>query len=329
MASLKYSANSSLQTVTLGSGYTSGSGSMSLTAGHGARLPASGDFWLAYDNGAGVVRLFKVTARSTDTLTVTPDATEGSGDGNISSGETLRWALTAAALDQLRTDLCGYGTYANLPATCKIGDRYITSDTPYTFVATATNTWQALYRGQAVTIPPSSGWTEVNKGGSDVITYSGAINVFGVSAASENNILLVRTAPTPPYTIEAAIQFTMPYINFSSTGLCFRQSSDGKLVRFAHITDSAYKISHTYLSSPTTGVSNGKTASWWPRETLWMRIEDDNTDRNYYLSPDGVNWFEFYTETRTSNLTADQVGFLVGKASGDSISSTLIHWRSF
>lgn len=109
MASLKYSANSSLQTVTLGSAYTSGSGSMSLTTGHGARLPSSGDFWLAYDNGAGTVRLFKVTARSTDTLTVTADATEGSGDGNISSGETLRWALTAAALDQLKADIVASG----------------------------------------------------------------------------------------------------------------------------------------------------------------------------------------------------------------------------
>jgi hypothetical protein len=107
MASLKYSANSSLQTVTLGAGYTSGSGTMTLTTGHGARLPATGDFWLAYDDGAGTIRLFKVTARSTDTLTVTADATEGSGDGNITSGETLRWALTAAALTQLITDIAG------------------------------------------------------------------------------------------------------------------------------------------------------------------------------------------------------------------------------
>ena len=109
MASLKYSANSSLQTVTLGSAYTSGGGSMTLTSGHGARLPSSGDFWLAYDNGSGTVRLFKVTARSTDTLTVTADATEGNGDGNISSGETLRWALTAAALDQLKADIVASG----------------------------------------------------------------------------------------------------------------------------------------------------------------------------------------------------------------------------
>lgn len=104
MASLKYGKTASLQTVTLGSSYTSGSGTMSLTSGHGARLPSAGDFWLAYDNGAGTVRIFKVTARSTDTLTVTAESSEGSGDGNISSGETLRWALTCGALDQLKLD---------------------------------------------------------------------------------------------------------------------------------------------------------------------------------------------------------------------------------
>lgn len=104
MASLKYGKTASLQTVTLGSSYTSGSGSMSLTSGHGARLPSSGDFWLTYDDGAGTVRVFKVTARSTDTLTVTAESSEGSGDGNISSGSTLRWALTCGALDQLKRD---------------------------------------------------------------------------------------------------------------------------------------------------------------------------------------------------------------------------------
>lgn len=104
MASLKYVANSSLQTVTLASNYTAGSGSMSLTSGHGARLPSSGDFWLSYEDGTNV-RLFKVTGRSSNTLTVVADSTEGNGDANISSGQTLRWALTAAALTQLLTDI--------------------------------------------------------------------------------------------------------------------------------------------------------------------------------------------------------------------------------
>jgi len=109
MASLKYEANAYLQTVTLGSNYTAASGTMSLTAGHGARLPSTGDFWLAYDDNAGIVRIFKVTARSTDTLTITADATEGSGDANLSSGVTLRWALTCAGLTQLKADIVAQG----------------------------------------------------------------------------------------------------------------------------------------------------------------------------------------------------------------------------
>jgi len=104
MASWKYADDSNLGEVTLGSAYTSGSGTMSLTAGHGARLPSSGDFWLGYDTGSGI-RIFKVTARSTDTLTVTADATEGIGDGSISSGQTLKPVVSNAAVDQLKADI--------------------------------------------------------------------------------------------------------------------------------------------------------------------------------------------------------------------------------
>lgn len=103
--SLQYTKSATVQTVTLGSSYTAGSGTMTLTAGNGAYLPSSGDFWLSYNDGAGTIRIFKVTARSTDTLTVTAVSGEGSGDGNISSGETLRWAMSVDALDQLKADI--------------------------------------------------------------------------------------------------------------------------------------------------------------------------------------------------------------------------------
>ncbi len=65
--SLQYTKSATVQTVTLGSSYTAGSGTMTLTAGNGAYLPSSGDFWLSYNNGSGTIRIFKVTARSTDT----------------------------------------------------------------------------------------------------------------------------------------------------------------------------------------------------------------------------------------------------------------------
>lgn len=109
MASYKFTPVANLGTVTLGgSGYTAASGTMVLASGQGANLPTAGDFWLEYDTGSGI-RIFKVTARSTDTLTVTPDATEGIGDGSIAAAATLKAVTTCAALTQLKSDIVALG----------------------------------------------------------------------------------------------------------------------------------------------------------------------------------------------------------------------------
>lgn len=329
MASLKYSANSSLQTVTLGSGYTSGSGSMTLTTGHGARLPSSGDFWLAYDNGAGTVRLFKVTARSTDTLTVTADATEGSGDGNISSGETLRWALTAAALDQLRTDICGYGTYANLPSTCKVGDQYYTSDSIYNFVATATDTWQAFYKGRAVTRPSDSGFAWVNQGSSTLTTTYGNMLLYAPASGSNSNRIRVKTAPSTPYVIEAGMTVQATKSNFYGGGLCFRQSSDSKLVTFgvaggaSNNMASAKWTNETTFSADYTLSPDPNPGDW----DLWIRIADNGTNRIVSWSADGLTYTDLHTVTRTDFLTADQVGFFANSSNSQGVWINLFHWK--
>ena len=330
MASLKYSANSSLQTVTLGSAYTSGSGTMSLTTGHGARLPSSGDFWLAYDNGAGTVRLFKVTARSTDTLTVTADATEGSGDGNISSGETLRWALTAAALDQLRTDICGYGTYANLPSTCKVGDQYYTSDSIYNFVATATNTWQAIYQGKAVTRPVSGDFSWVNQGSATVTSSAGNVILYAPSSASDSLRCRVKTAPSTPYTIEAGFIINPHCANFWGGGLCWRQSSDGKIVSVGTYGGTvADSISQKWTNATTYAGANYTLSPYMnPRENeLWFRLTDNGTNRVVAWSMDGINWADVHTVTRTDYLTADQVGFYANSNNSRPVYFNLFHWK--
>jgi hypothetical protein len=102
VATLKYIADINLMTVTLDSAYTAADGHMHLTAGHGARLPATGDFWLR--TTTGTYRCFKVTARSTDDITVTA-AQDGTSDGNLDAGQELKWVLGATALDQLKLDI--------------------------------------------------------------------------------------------------------------------------------------------------------------------------------------------------------------------------------
>lgn len=329
MASLKYIADSSLQTVTLGSAYTAGDGSMTLTAGQGARLPSSGDFWMVYNDGAGTIRIFKVTARSTDTLTVTADATEGSGDGNISSGETLRWGLTVAALTQLRQDLSGYGTYASLPATCTVGDTYVTSNSIYTFVATATNTWTPFYRGREVTIPVDGDFAWINQGSATVTSTSGNIILYAPAGASNSCRIRKKTAPATPYTIEAGFEVFYGSGNFAEAGLVFRQSSDGKLSNFYTIQP-GQSMGVSKWTNETT-FSAGYTLSPAPPgaigQVIWMQITDNGTNRVCTWSPDGINWIDVHTVTRTDFLTADEVGFYANMSNSLPIYMNLFHWK--
>jgi len=99
MASLQYVAGANFQTGALASAYTAGGTSLTLTSGHGSRFPSSGDFWVRCEN-----EIFKATARSTDTLTVT-GAQDGTPAANHAAGAEVYWVLGVAALDQLRSDI--------------------------------------------------------------------------------------------------------------------------------------------------------------------------------------------------------------------------------
>lgn len=329
MASLKYIQSSTLQSVTLGSAYTAGSGTMTLTAGNGAYLPSSGDFWLSYNNGAGTVRLFKVTARATDTLTVVAVSGEGSGDGNISSGETLRWALTYDALNQLRADICGYGTYASLPATCTKGDVYYTSDSIYTFVATATNTWTPFYKGRQVTIPVDSGYSWVNQGGATLSTSSGNFLLYAPASAGDNNRIRVKTAPATPYTIEAGFLLSAAKTNFFGGGILWRNSGSGSFVlvsvgggTYSNLGQSkwtnatTYSADYTLSPDPTPGDCE-----------VWVRLADDGVNRTVSWSFDSVNWTQVHTVGRTDYITPDQIGFSANSNNSNPVFMNLFHWK--
>jgi len=99
MASLKYQADANFQTGTLANAYTAGDTSLVLTAGHGARFPASGNYWVRVDN-----EILLVTSRTTDTLTV-QGAQASTAAANHAANATVSWVLAAPSLDQLILDV--------------------------------------------------------------------------------------------------------------------------------------------------------------------------------------------------------------------------------
>ena len=102
--SLQYVGNKELMTVVTGAHYTAGDPTLTLQAGQGALLPATGDFWIRQATllQSTLINILKVTAVAGDVLTVT-GGEDGTIDQDIPSGTLMCWVLSNSALTQLKS----------------------------------------------------------------------------------------------------------------------------------------------------------------------------------------------------------------------------------
>lgn len=144
---------------------------------------------------------------------------------------------------------------------------------------------------------------------------------------------LVRSAPSTPYSIVAAIYaniITDFPVNGAQVGTCFRESSSGEL--YTHVFQPSHARSHRlfHWSSPTgtaTVLSEAEPLSDTP--IIWYKFEDDGTDLWWYISFDGVHWQFQFTEARGTRFTTapDQIGFYINNDDGvDGNFVSLIAW---
>jgi hypothetical protein len=172
---------------TLASGITSGATSVSLTAGHGARMPSVPfNAWLynATDYGADPhddpgYEIVRVTARSTDTLTITRAQEGTTASAHNTGGKTYRLVagLTAKTVNQ---DLSQNGSYRlesfNASGSITTTTGSITSGTPTLTVASATT----FSKGQGIFVAGAGG--------------SGTALVTTISSISGNTLTLATNA---------------------------------------------------------------------------------------------------------------------------------------
>lgn len=330
MASLKYVQDSNIQTVTLGSDYTSGSGSMALTAGHGARLPSTGDFWLSWTNGSGTFRIFKVTARSTDTLTVTAESSEGAGDGNISSGQTLRWDLSLAAINQLRQDIAQTAAYGSA-TTERAGSLVLPSDglSLYRSTGSALVPWGPIY---PFTAPVDGDFSWINQGSATKTTTYGGVIIQAGADASFNVHARVKAAPSTPYHIEIAFLLIGVGTSNCLAGALFTDGtnpSTSKMQIFGNFQNAVIQWVAFNMTNATTYAGGGgdtiiNTNVFIPGPVFWIRIGDSGTVKTFDISSNGKTWLELLSQSRTSHLTPTHVGFFVNGASEE---ITLLSWK--
>jgi hypothetical protein len=329
---LQYVADANLQTVTLGSNYTLGDTSMVLTTGQGARLPSSGDFWIMTPDTAPPNRIiWKVTARSSDTLTVVYDNSYGA-DANLTTGTRLMWSLTAEALTQLKTDIAGtYGTFANLPAATAGVVRYDFTDSPYSHAISDGTGWHYFYPGFGEVERPILGdFTWVNQGSATADATDGAVTIEAPAVSGDSLRALVQSVPATPWTLTMGFMSLTTEALYQHLGGCYRESGTGKILAVDFRL--AYQLGIIRYTDATTFGGSNEVSDISIRAAqnapLFLRLSDDGTNRVTSRSTDGRHWTVIGTISRTNFLTADQVGFYVNAANATYPAKIhLFHWK--
>ncbi len=265
------------------------------TVADGSVFPATGDFRIIVDD-----ELMLVTARSTNVLTVVRGIENTTGVAHTDAD-----VYAIVTVDSLETyfkenSWSGNGAFPLRIFKLSDGD----------FGVAATFTW-------------------VNQGGATATDRDGRIVLLTPSDAGQNIRALVQTAPTAPYEIVMAFSMVGQREVAMQFGLTFRESSTGKLFAITrHCDDTLEVVKHT---NPTTLSASVLSPAWhFGNSVTWFKIEDDNTDLKFHVSPNGQDWLEIASETRTTFMAGapNQVGFY-GNPNAASTSNMLAEVYAF
>jgi hypothetical protein len=143
-----------------------------------------------------------------------------------------------------------------------------------------------------------------------------SINMHGVNQGGADKVSsLLKTVPTKPYSCTINLgDYTVYYGGgtWFKVGMVIRNSTSGKLLHFAfqassyennRIALTKYSDSNTYV-----GVSYDSQAAYINKENVWLRLVNNNTNRIYYFSIDGINWSQLYSEANNTYFEENQIG---------------------
>lgn len=297
----------------------------------------SGDFRIRIDD-----EIMVVTGVSGLDFTVTRHA-EGTSAAAHSDNAPVYHVLTAGGLDAHdQNDLMVRDAYASKPAAGVPGRIFLPTDGPFLEHDDGT-TWRKFGPIWPLSPPKVSDFpTWVNQGDSTVVDNKGAIYFSCEDYSGISMRAVVKTYPTPPFTVEMAfmpVQHCNYGSNDVSAGLCIRDSSAGTLQVYGVNSSGANNRSAGLnYSDPTTNA--GAITGWsdsglyyhFQQNLYWIKYEDDGTYRNIYFAADGYSWIQIVNLSNTDYLTPDQIGLLASNVlAGTNARNgcTFLHWKEY
>jgi len=285
--------------------------------------------------------IMKVTAVSGLDLTVARGQ-EGTSPTAHDNAVVVRHVLTVGALDAHdQDDLAAYNAYASKPVAGVPGRIFLPTDGIF-FERDNGSAWEKFGPIWPMTPPQASDFpTWVNQGTATIADNKGAVWMYAPYTSTLQIRMRVKDYPTPPFTVEAAfIANVFPATGGGLAGIGIRDSSSGKLQLYG--LGASYMEAYGYsYASPT---SSSTAVTGWPgsgsfhlpeSDLIWVKYEDDNTNRKISFSVDGYTWSQVVSLSRTDFLTPNQIGLWVnayvggGTSPNFDIGLTLLHWKQY
>lgn len=251
-------------------------------------------------------------------------STDGGNKINLSGSAEVY--LTAAAENIIDS---ATGAEGSEPASPNTGDVYFPSAGGYLkrYSGSAWTPWGLI---QPMTDPNLQTFSWVNQGGATTDVTRGGI-YLSAPATGASHHLLVKSAPSTPYTIVVGFLPWLQGATGAQAGVYFRESSGAKISGICAIGNGR-GIEVQKWNSPTSFNAVYTTNAWigagfYP-QIIWLAIVDDGADRKYGTSPDGYHWTVVHSVGRTDFLTADQVGFsLDAESANTDMSAWLLSYK--
>jgi hypothetical protein len=195
-------------------------------------------------------------------------------------------------------------------------------------------TWEHFRGGRKVTPPPATGWVWVNQGAATAAEAGGAWHLDLPADTGGNNLrALTRAIPGgTPRALSALVECDLMQTG-NRCGLVLRETLTGKLIFFGlartgPVTAQAVVTVDRYDDPAAAPAAVAALAAPAGARGVWLRIEDDGTNRKYWISQGGLRWKLAVSESRADFLIADEWG-LGGEAANAAMGPgvSLVVWE--
>jgi hypothetical protein len=320
-------AGSNRTDCTIGGGGGTGGG---ITVFSGSTITLLGTQYLAIGGGAAVssteasVEIESPTAASVSNLSVQLSAALGIGASAVftwrdgASAQVLTCTVSGAT-----ATTCADNTHSfSVAQGDEIDIQVVTTGTPAAVTVVIGTQIGASSAGgggfiQTFTPPVAANFTQVNYStGSGVVTTqtNNTTPVTSITVLQHDPNATGQTAALLKNKLAATFTITLAFTQAAAgTGLAGLAIYDGStnLIFMCQQTASGFRVPEISLAGSFVGDVT-PIAVAGPLALLdWVRIQETASARNYYVSSDGINWAQYFSESNTAHFTTTQYGFAV------------------